>query len=143
MYMYVCKYVCMYICMYVYIYTHIHTHTQTTRTNNQLTINKLDIQTKHNNNNNNNNSNNNNNNKRKHEQPNDDTNTQLKHTLAFSPKLKGKVERGAASLRTKLPDFGGFDSSRILISRAGILMSIRNFPESLSQRILARIDTYI
>ena len=43
----------------------------------------------------------------------------------------------AANLRTKILDFGGFDSSIILISRGGILMSIGDFPESLSQRILA------
>ena len=36
-------------------------------------------------------------------------------------------------------DFRGFDSSRILISSEGILMSIGNFLEMLSQRILAGI----
>ena len=40
------------------------------------------------------------------------------------------------SLRTKILDFGGFDSSRILILRGGIPMSIGDFPESLSQVIL-------
>ena len=39
-----------------------------------------------------------------------------------------------ANLRTKILDFRGFDSSRILILRGGILISIGNFPESLSRR---------
>ena len=34
-----------------------------------------------------------------------------------------------ANLRTKILDFRGFDSSRILIVRGGILMSIGDFPE--------------
>ena len=38
-----------------------------------------------------------------------------------------------ANLRTKILDFGGFDSSIISISRGGNLMSTGNFPESLSQ----------
>ena len=41
-----------------------------------------------------------------------------------------------ANLRTKILDFRGLDSSRILILRSGILMSIGHFPEVLSQRIL-------
>ena len=40
-----------------------------------------------------------------------------------------------ANLRTKIMDLRVFDTSRILILRGGILMSIRNFPESLSQGI--------
>ena len=49
-----------------------------------------------------------------------------------------RCARCTASLRTKIMDFRGFDSSGILISRGGIvLMSTGNFPESLSQRILA------
>ena len=40
------------------------------------------------------------------------------------------------SLRTKILDLRGFDSSIILILRSGILMSMVNFQESLSQRIL-------
>ena len=36
-------------------------------------------------------------------------------------------------------DFRGFDSSTISILRGGILMSIGNFPESLSQAILVGI----
>ena len=45
----------------------------------------------------------------------------------------------AANLRTKILDFGGFDSSRISISRDGILMPIGDFLETLSRRILAGI----
>ena len=44
-----------------------------------------------------------------------------------------------ANLLTKIWDFRGFDSSILLISRGGILMSIGNFPKSLGQAILARI----
>ena len=44
---------------------------------------------------------------------------------------------GTANLRTKILDLKGCDSSRVLILRDGILMSIGNFPESLSQAILA------
>ena len=43
---------------------------------------------------------------------------------------------GTANLRTKILDFRGFDSSRILFLRGGILMSIGDFPEVLSQQIL-------
>ena len=42
-----------------------------------------------------------------------------------------------ANLRTKILDFRGFDSRIILILRGGVLMSIGDFPESLSQQILA------
>ena len=45
--------------------------------------------------------------------------------------------RRTANLRTKIPDFRGFDSSRILILRGGILMSMGNSLERLSQAILA------
>ena len=41
-----------------------------------------------------------------------------------------------ANLRTKILDFRGFDSSRILILRDGILRSLGIFPETLSQQIL-------
>ena len=41
-----------------------------------------------------------------------------------------------ASLRTKILDFRGFDSSIILSLRGGIPRPIGNFPESLSQAIL-------
>ena len=48
--------------------------------------------------------------------------------------------RGAsrtASLRTEILDFRGFDSSSILRSGGGVLVSKGNFQESLSQRIFA------
>ena len=44
-----------------------------------------------------------------------------------------------ANLPSKLLDFRGFDSSRIVISRGGIPRSIGNLPESSSQRILVGI----
>ena len=44
-----------------------------------------------------------------------------------------------ANRRTKTLDFRGFDPGRILILRGGILMSIGNLPEMLSQRILVGI----
>ena len=44
-----------------------------------------------------------------------------------------------ANLRTKILDFRGFDSSVILFLRCGILMSIGDPPESLSQAILVGI----
>ena len=50
-----------------------------------------------------------------------------------------RAERRTVNLRTKILDFRGFGSSRILILRAGILMSMGNFPESLSQEIFVWI----
>ena len=41
--------------------------------------------------------------------------------------------------RSGIPDFGGFDSSRILVSRGGLLMSVGDSPESSSQQILVGI----
>ena len=41
-----------------------------------------------------------------------------------------------ANLPTNIVDFRGFDSSMILILRGGILMSIGDFPESLSRAML-------
>ena len=52
---------------------------------------------------------------------------------------KRACARDAADLPTKIKDFRGFYSGRILIVRGGILMSIGNFPEMLSQRILVGI----
>ena len=46
------------------------------------------------------------------------------------------ILRTTANLRTKIPDFRGLDSSRILIVRGGIPRPLDNFPELLSQRIL-------
>ena len=49
-----------------------------------------------------------------------------------------KYENGrTANLRTKIMDFRGSDSSIILISRGGILMSTGDFAVILSQRILS------
>ena len=44
-----------------------------------------------------------------------------------------------ANLRKQILNFRGFDSSRILIVRGGMLMPIGNFPEIMSQGILAGI----
>ena len=41
-----------------------------------------------------------------------------------------------ADLRTKILDFGGFDSNGILSLRGGVLMSMGNSPETLRQHIL-------
>ena len=43
-----------------------------------------------------------------------------------------------AYLRTKIMDFRRFDSSRVLISRGGILMSIGNVPEVFESTNLSR-----
>ena len=43
------------------------------------------------------------------------------------------------NLPTNIVDFGGFDSSIMLCLRAGILMSIGDFPESLSQAMFVGI----
>ena len=58
---------------------------------------------------------------------------------AYSAGHKLTADARAANLRTKTPDFRGFDSSRVLISRGGILMSVGNLLEALSQRILVGI----
>ena len=46
---------------------------------------------------------------------------------------------GMPNLPTNIVDFGGFDSSIILIKRGGILMSMGNVPESLSQVMLVGV----
>ena len=46
---------------------------------------------------------------------------------------------GTADLRTKILDFGGFDSRRILISRGIVFMSMWSFPDMLSQHTLVGI----
>ena len=60
-----------------------------------------------------------------------------------TPSLQGARVLSAACatahLHTKILDLRGFDSSGILILRVGILMSMENFPKSLSQRILVGI----
>ena len=50
----------------------------------------------------------------------------------------GQESTDTASLRTRILDFRGFDSSRTLILRGGMLMSMGNFPGSLSQGILVQ-----
>ena len=47
--------------------------------------------------------------------------------------------RSSTNLRTNIVGFGGFGSSIVLILRGGILMSIGDFPESLSQAIIVGI----
>ena len=47
-----------------------------------------------------------------------------------------------ANLPTKIPDFRGLDSSRILILRGGILTSIGNFPEIFESTNLSRDNQY-
>ena len=54
-------------------------------------------------------------------------------------KMKSDGQVYTANLRTKILDFRGFDSSRILILRGRIFMSMGNFPDVLSQRILVGI----
>ena len=60
---------------------------------------------------------------------------------AFSAFLEdggnGRESHPMANLRTKILDSGGFDSSRILILRGGILRPVGKFPESLSQAVSA------
>ena len=46
------------------------------------------------------------------------------------------VQIHTPNLPTNIVDFRGVDSSTILILRGGILMSIGDFPESLSQAML-------
>ena len=50
-----------------------------------------------------------------------------------------RYTQGTANLRSKILDFRGFDSSRVLILRGGIPRPKGVFPESLSQAILAGI----
>ena len=44
----------------------------------------------------------------------------------------------SANLRTKILDFRGFDSSRILVLRGGILMSIGEIPSNCESTNLSR-----
>ena len=53
--------------------------------------------------------------------------------------ITASFQRVTANLRTNIMDFRGFNSSVVLIIRSGILMSIGDFPESLSQAILVGI----
>ena len=60
----------------------------------------------------------------------------LRRTSATCRRLR---LRATANLRTNIMDFRGFDSSMILIIRAGIPRPMGNFLESLSQAILVGI----
>ena len=53
--------------------------------------------------------------------------------------LRNNVLTYTPNLPTNIVDFRGFDSSIVLIQRGGILMSIGNLPESLSQAMLVGI----
>ena len=53
----------------------------------------------------------------------------------FAGVLNGTTLAATANLRTKILDFRGFGSSGTLIVRGGIIVCIRNSPESLSQPI--------
>ena len=57
----------------------------------------------------------------------------------WSARQDAASQTSMVNLRSKILDSGGFDSSRILMLRGGILMSMGNFPECLSQSILVGI----
>ena len=71
----------------------------------------------------------------------DATEKALREVLKIKPGCGGcpvwYCTRTTANLRTKILDFTGFGSSRILVLRGGILMSIGSFPEILSQSNLS------
>ena len=59
--------------------------------------------------------------------------------LALGPETEAdrpSREADTLNLPTNIVEFGGLDSSTILIQRGGILMSIGDFPESLSRAML-------
>ena len=58
---------------------------------------------------------------------------------SWQPQTTCKKLSNTANVHTKILGFRGFDSSRISISRGGILLSAGNFPEMLSPRTLAWI----
>ena len=58
---------------------------------------------------------------------------------ATTAMVDNESDPSTANLRTKILDSRGFDSSRVSILRGGIIMSIGNFPECLSQAILVGI----
>ena len=53
--------------------------------------------------------------------------------------LPAKCQPATPNLPTNIVDFGGCDSSIMLCSWGGILMSIGNFPENLSQAMLVGV----
>ena len=59
--------------------------------------------------------------------------------LADNPGRVSAARSCTTSLRTKILDFRGFDSSIILKLRGGILMSTGNIPEIVSQQIFVGI----
>ena len=64
----------------------------------------------------------------------------IQSNMAAEPddvKVSEPASQDTANLCTKILDFRGFDSSIILMLRGGIPRPIGNFPEVLSQRILA------
>ena len=61
------------------------------------------------------------------------------HVVRASPGLSRSARQGTPNLPTNIVDFRGFDSIIILILRGGILTSIGNFPESLSQAVLVGV----
>ena len=63
----------------------------------------------------------------------------LAQTALDKPSLCRREIKSMANLRTKIPDFRGFDSSRTLILRCGILMSTGSIPVILRQSSLVRI----
>ena len=65
----------------------------------------------------------------------------VRPSSSWTRRRSSAARNGAATanLHTKILDFRGYDSSRILLQRGGILMSIGNFLESLSPRILVGI----
>ena len=50
--------------------------------------------------------------------------------------IRTMVNTITPNLPTNIVDFRGFDSSTILVQRGGILMSVGDFPGSLSQAML-------
>ena len=67
------------------------------------------------------------------------TNSQPNRLLQSKGLPRSAKHKHTPSPPTKSLGFEGFDSSRILILRGEILMSIENSPESLSQAILVGI----
>ena len=63
----------------------------------------------------------------------------LYHQYGVTKAVRSKQRDPTANHPTSIMDFRGLDSSIILISSGGILMSIGNFPESLSQAMLVGV----
>ena len=68
-----------------------------------------------------------------------DPSSSMRRLDLASPVQSCSLSVGTANLRTKILDFGGFDSSRILMLRGGMFMSIGKLLQVLSRRILAGI----